>query len=99
MSQSQKIFTFGVSKNYEWILRHMFRWFHFLSLWQMMPKIVEFVFVFIVNVTWICQTKKKLCMGSQKFTNGYLGIHTDGLKCLNLWQMVAKIIQEYFSKS
>ena len=99
MSQSQKIFNFGVSKNYEWILRHMFRWFHFLSLWQMMPKIVEFVFVFIVNVTWICQTKKKLCMGSQKFTNGYLRIHTDGLKCLNLWQMVAKIIQEYFSKS
>ena len=38
-------------------------------------------------------------MGSQKFTNGYLVIHTDGLKCLNLWQMVAKIIQEYFSKS
>ena len=26
-----------------------------------------------------------LCMGSQKFTNEYLGIHTDGLKCLNLW--------------
>ena len=23
-------------------------------------------------------------MGSQKFMNGYLGIHTDGLKCLNL---------------
>ena len=42
---------------------------------------------------------KLLHMGSQKFTNGYLGIHTDGLKCLNLWQMVAKIIQEYFSKS
>ena len=38
-------------------------------------------------------------MGSQKFTNGYLGIHTDGLKCLNFWQMVAKIIEEYFSKS
>ena len=38
-------------------------------------------------------------MGSQKFMNGYLGIHTDGLKCLNLWQMVAKIIEEYFSKS
>ena len=38
-------------------------------------------------------------MGSQKFTNGYLGIHIDGLKCLNLWQMVAKIIEEYFSKS
>ena len=33
------------------------------------------------------------------FMNGYLGIHTDGLKCLNLWQMVAKIIEEYFSKS
>ena len=28
--------------------------------------------------------KKYLCMGSQKFMNGYLGIHTDGLKCLNL---------------
>ena len=27
MSQSQKIFTFGVSKNYKWILRDMFRWF------------------------------------------------------------------------
>ena len=27
------------------------------------------------------QTKKKyLCIGSQKFTNGYLGIHTDGFK-------------------
>ena len=26
MSQSQKIFTFGVSKNYEWVLRYMFRW-------------------------------------------------------------------------
>ena len=33
------------------------------------------------------------------FTNGYLGIHKDGLKCVNLWQMVAKIIEEYFSKS
>ena len=38
--------------------------------------------------------KKCLPLGSQK-----LGIHTDGLKCLNLWQMVAKIIEEYFSKS
>ena len=38
-------------------------------------------------------------MGFQKLTNGYLGIHTDGLKYLNLWQMVAKIIEEYFSKS
>ena len=38
-------------------------------------------------------------MGSQKFKNGYLGIHTDGLKCLNLSQMVAKIVEEYFSKS
>ena len=28
--------------------------------------------------------KKQLCMGCQKYTNGYLGIHTDGLKCLNL---------------
>ena len=40
--------------------------------------------------------KKYLHMGSQKFMNGYLGIHTDGLKCLNLWQVVAKIIEEYF---
>ena len=38
-------------------------------------------------------------MGFQKFTNVYLGIHIDGLKCLNLWQMVANIIEEYFSKS
>ena len=38
-------------------------------------------------------------MGFNKLTNRYLGIHTDGLKCLNLWQMVAKIIEEYFSKS
>ena len=38
-------------------------------------------------------------MGFQILTNGYLGIHIDGLKCLNLWQMVAKIIEEYFSKS
>ena len=51
-----------------------------------------------MNVTWMCQTKK-ICMGSQKLTNGYLGIHIDGLKCLNLWKMVAKIIEEYFSKS
>ena len=59
MSQSQKIFTFGgVSKN-KWILRHMFRLFHFLSLWQMMPKIIHFFFMFIVNVTWISQTKIK----------------------------------------
>ena len=29
MTQSQKIFTFGVSKIYEWILRHMFRWIQF----------------------------------------------------------------------
>ena len=28
--------------------------------------------------------KKYLYMGSQKFMNGYLGIHTDGLNCLNL---------------
>ena len=38
-------------------------------------------------------------MGFHKLTNRYLGIHTDGIKCLNLWQMVAKIIEEYFSKS
>ena len=43
--------------------------------------------------------KKYLPLGSQKFTHSYLGIHTDGLMCLNLWQMVAKIIEEYFSKS
>ena len=56
--------------------------FHFLSLWQMMPKIIDFFFffMFIVNVTWICQHKKiVMYMGSQKFTNGYLGIHTNGL--------------------
>ena len=67
-----------------------------------MPKIIEYFFmcVFIVNVTWICQTTKIVMHGvSQKFMNGYLGIHTDGLKCLNLWQMVAKIIEQYFSKS
>ena len=28
--------------------------------------------------------KKLPKLGSQKFMNGYLGIHTDGLKCLNL---------------
>ena len=28
--------------------------------------------------------KKKLPLGSQKLTSGYLGIHTDGLKYLNL---------------
>ena len=38
-------------------------------------------------------------MGSQILMNGYLGIHIDGLKCLNLWQIVGKIIEEYFSKS
>ena len=38
-------------------------------------------------------------MGSQKLTNGYLGMHIDWLKCLNLWEIVAKIIEEYFSKS
>ena len=37
-------------------------------------------------------------MGFQKFINGYLGIHTDGLKCLNLWQIVAKIIEGIFFK-
>ena len=26
MTQSQKIFTFGVSKIYEWIFSHIFRW-------------------------------------------------------------------------
>ena len=31
--------------------------------------------------------------------NGYLGIHTDGLNFLKVWQMMAKIIEEYFSKS
>ena len=28
--------------------------------------------------------KNSYVWGSQKFTNGYLGIHTNGLKCLNL---------------
>ena len=28
--------------------------------------------------------KVLMYMGFQKFMNGYLGIHTDGLKCLNL---------------
>ena len=37
-------------------------------------------------------------MGSQKFMNGYLGIHTDGLNSKPL-TMVAKIIEKYFSKS
>ena len=32
MSQSQKIFTFGVLKNYEWILRHMFRFHRWIPL-------------------------------------------------------------------
>ena len=41
----------------------------------------------------LLKVKKYLPLGSQKFTNGYLGIHTDGLKCLNLWQLVAKIIE------
>ena len=49
----------------------------------MMPKIIEYFFLcmFIVNVTWICQTKIIVtCMGFQKLTNRYLGIHTDGLQ-------------------
>ena len=48
---------------------------------------------------YITKLKEYLPLGSQKFMNGYLGIHTDGLMCLNLWQIVAKIIEEYFSKS
>ena len=26
MTQTQKIFTFGILQIYEWILKHMFRW-------------------------------------------------------------------------
>ena len=41
--------------------------FHLLSLWQMVPKIIyQFFFVFIVNVTWICQTKKIFMYGVSK---------------------------------
>ena len=42
----------------------------------------KFVPIQKMNVTWICQTKKNsYAWGLKKFTNGYLGIHTDGLKC------------------
>ena len=45
------------------------------------------------------KVKKYLPMGSQKFTNGYLGICTDGLKFLKMCQLMTKIIEQYFSKS
>ena len=43
------------------------------------------------------QSQKYLPLGSQKFTNGYLGICSDGFnfdKCDKwLWQMMPKIIE------
>ena len=45
MSQSQKIFTFGVWKKIKnGYLGICSDGFHFLSLWQMMPKIIELFF-------------------------------------------------------
>ena len=71
-----------------------------LNLWQLVAKIIEEYFSksYLMLHEWL-KVKKYLPLGSQKFTNIYLRIHTDGLKCLKLWQMVAKIIEEYFSKS
>ena len=40
--------------------------------------------------------KKYLCMVSQKFMNGYLGIHTDGLKSLNLDRWWLKLLRNIF---
>ena len=68
--------------------------FNFLKLWQMMPKIIEyFFFVFIVNV------KKIVTYGVSKIYKWILRDTYRWVKCLNLWQLVAKIIEEYFSKS
>ena len=39
------------------------------------------------------QSQKYLPLGSQKFTNGYLGIYSDGFNFLKLWQMMPKIIE------
>ena len=54
-TQSQKnIYLWGSQKNYEWILRHMFRWIPLSKpVTKQCPKIIEFfcVCVFIVNVT------------------------------------------------
>ena len=44
MSQSQKIFTFGSQKIKNGYLGIWSDGFHFLSLWQMMPKITEYFF-------------------------------------------------------
>ena len=45
MSQSQKIFTFGgLKKIKNGYLGICSDGFHFLSLWQMMPKIIEYFF-------------------------------------------------------
>ena len=42
------------------------------------------------------QTQKYLPLGSQKFTNGYLSICSDGFNFLRLWQMMLKIIMYFF---
>ena len=63
MTQSQKYLPLGSQKFMNGYLGICSDGFNFLRLWQMMPKIIEYFFVFIVNVTWICQTKKIVMYG------------------------------------
>ena len=65
--KSQKCLPLGSQKFMNGYLDICSDGFNFLRLSQMMPKIIEyFFFMFIVNVTWICQTKKIVTFGLSK---------------------------------
>ena len=63
----------------------------------MMGKIIEEYFSksYLMLYKWV-NVKKYVPLGSQKITNGYLGICSDGFHFLSLWQMVPKIIYQFF---
>ena len=70
---------------------------NFLKVWQMMATIIQEYFSksYLMLYKWV-KVKKYLPLGSQKITNGYLGICSDGFHFLSLWQMMPKIIYFFF---
>ena len=87
MSQSQKIFTFGVSKKL---------WMDTYPIcsddsWLSKPVTndsLSYIWIQMLGVGCVYSVMlHEYSQTTKKFMNGYLGIHTDGLKCLNLWNL------------
>ena len=58
MTQTQEIITHRVSKIHDWIWQNVYEWGKFLKEWQVIHKIIEWIFFqFTFKLLWMTQTE------------------------------------------